>query len=134
MGLALRDVKKTVRRRDGVAFVTRYLLRPRERLRELEALVALHEAWIGRARATFPTERAAELVGDYRLARCLVACLGEWYEWRVAPLTGPAGGLEAAALLPRRRPSPRPVALAAPHPRLAPALRLPPPPIPVGGG
>src|SRR5258706_5442099 len=90
MRLALRDVKKTVRRRDGVAFVTPYLLRPRERLRELEALVALHEAWIGRARATFPTERAAELVGDYRLARCLVACLGEWYEWPGRPSAGAA--------------------------------------------
>src|SRR5258706_11887086 len=108
MRLALRDVKKTVRRRDGVAFVTPYLLRPRERLRELEALVAMHEAWIGRARATFPTERAAELVGDYRLARCLVACLGEWYEWRGPAGARAGGGGAAAAAPPPRRHPPRP--------------------------
>ncbi len=112
MRLALRDVKKTVRRRDGVAFVTPYLLRPRERLRELEALVALHEAWIGRARATFPTERAAELVGDYRLARCLVACLGEWYEWRAPAWPGAASEAEAAALAARELTSPSQLRLA----------------------
>src|SRR5260221_384536 len=107
MRLALRDVKKTVRRRDGVAFVTPYLLRPRERLRELEALVALHEAWIGRARATFPTERAAELVGDYRLARCLVACLGEWYEWRGPAWPGAGSGDETGGGPPPRPSPPR---------------------------
>jgi len=112
MRLALRDVKKTVRRRDGVAFVTPYLLRPRERLREIEALVALHEAWIGRARATFPTERAAELVGDYRLARCLAACLGEWYEWRAPAWPGAASEAEAAALAARELTSPSQLRLA----------------------
>src|SRR5258706_2949860 len=112
MRLALRDVKKTVRRRDGVAFVTPYLLRPRERLGELGALVAMHEAWIGGARATFPTERAAELVGDYRLARCLVACLGEWYEWQAPAWPGAASEAEAAALTARELTSPSRLRLA----------------------
>src|SRR5260221_1115719 len=112
MRLARRAVRKTGRRRDGVAFVTPYLLRPRERLRELEALVALHEAWIGRARATFPTERAAELVGDYRLARCLVACLGEGYEWWAAAWPGAASEAEAVAVTARELPSPSRLRLA----------------------
>src|SRR5258708_15773682 len=112
MRVALRDVKKTVRRRDGVAFLTPYLLRPRERRRELEALGALHGAWIGRARATFPTEGAAELVGDYRLARCLVACLGEWYEWQAPAWPGAASEAEAAALAAREFTSPSQLRLA----------------------
>ena len=77
MRLALADVKKTISRRDGVTRLTPYLLRPGELAREIEALIALYEAWVGRERSSFPVDRAAELIGDYRLARCLTNCLAK---------------------------------------------------------
>ncbi len=98
MRLALSDIKKTFAHRDGQAYVIPRLLRPRELLSALESLIALHESFVGHERAGFPTERAAELVGDYRLARCLVACLGEWYEWRSPPWPGAASEREQGAL------------------------------------
>ena len=54
MRLALADVKKSISRRDGVTRLTPYLLRPGELAREIEALIALYEAWVGRARSSFP--------------------------------------------------------------------------------
>lgn len=82
MRLALADVKKTIHRRDGTTYVAPYLLRPRERERELARLIAVFEGALGHPRSTFASDLAAEIVGDYRLARCLVLCLGEWYVWR----------------------------------------------------
>ncbi len=98
MRLALADLKKSIARRDGEQYVTPYLLRPRERLEELAALIALYEDWLGRARASFPVDRAAEIIGDYRLARCLTLCLSEWYIWESPQWPGPASDDEAQAL------------------------------------
>lgn len=101
MRLALSDLKKTIRRVHGEVYLTPYLIRPKELIHQLTELIALHESWLGRARAGFPQDTSAEIVGDYRLARCLVACLGEWYEWRAPEWPGPATVAEAAALAER---------------------------------
>lgn len=101
MRLALSDLKKTIRRTYGEVYLTPYLIRPKELTGPLAALIALHESWLGRARAAFPQDAPAEIVGDYRLARCLVTCLGEWYEWRAPEWPGPAASEEAAALAER---------------------------------
>ncbi|HLY32441.1 MAG TPA: hypothetical protein VKQ36_15560, partial [Ktedonobacterales bacterium] len=98
MRLALADLKKSVLRRDGVQYVTPYLLRPRERLTELAALITLYEDWLDRQRSTFPADRPAEIIGDYRLARCLTLCLSEWYTWASPQWPGPATDDEALAL------------------------------------
>lgn len=98
MRLALSDLKKTIRRVHGEVYLTPYLIRPKELTGPLDALIALHESWLGRARAAFPQDAPAEMVGDYRLARCLVTCLGEWYEWRAPEWPGSAASEEAAAL------------------------------------
>jgi predicted nuclease of restriction endonuclease-like RecB superfamily len=82
MRLALADVKKTILRRAGEAHLTPYLLRPEERRDALAALIALYEERLGSTRDEWPTDRTAELLGDYRLARGLETCLAEWYEWR----------------------------------------------------
>ena len=82
MRLALADVKKTIHRRDGTVYVSPYLLRPRERERELATLIALFEGALDRPRSVFPADLPAEIIGDYRLARCLVLCLAEWYAWQ----------------------------------------------------
>ncbi|HEX6542574.1 MAG TPA: DUF790 family protein [Ktedonobacterales bacterium] len=98
MRLALADIKKTISRRGGETRLTPYLLRSGELAREIEALIALYEEWAGRERASFPQDRAAELIGDYRLARCLTNCLSEDYEWRSPSWPGSASADEAAAL------------------------------------
>ncbi|MGE5334121.1 MAG: DUF790 family protein [Nitrososphaerota archaeon] len=112
MRLALADIKKSVSRRGGVTHLTPYLLRPGELAREIEALIALYEAWISRERASFPSDRAAELIGDYRLARCLTNCLSESYEWRSPAWPGSASDDEAAALAEREIRSPGQLRLA----------------------
>ncbi|HKS70880.1 MAG TPA: hypothetical protein VJQ45_10690, partial [Ktedonobacterales bacterium] len=98
MRLALADVKKAITRRAGDVYVAPRLLRPREHTRALAALIALHEEHAGRTRAAFPSDRPAELIGDYRLARCLMTSLGEWYAWESPVWPGPASPAEAEAL------------------------------------
>ena len=101
MRLALADIKKTISRRGGVTQITPYLLRPGELTGEIAALIALYESWLGRERGSFPVDRAAALIGDYRLARCLTNCLAEDYEWRSPAWPGAASDDEAAALASR---------------------------------
>ncbi|HEX5547827.1 MAG TPA: DUF790 family protein [Ktedonobacterales bacterium] len=112
MRLALADIKKTISRRGGVTRLTPYLLRPGELAREIEALIALYEAWVGRERSDFPPDRAAELIGDYRLARCLTNCLAEEYEWQAPQWPDSASDDEAAALAERGIASPTHLRLA----------------------
>lgn len=106
MRLALADIKKTVSRRGGVLQITPYLLRRGELAGEIAALIALYESWLGRERASFPVDRAAELIGDYRLARCLTNCLAEDYEWRSPTWPDGASDVDAAALASRAISSP----------------------------
>ncbi|HEX5441813.1 MAG TPA: DUF790 family protein, partial [Ktedonobacterales bacterium] len=112
MRLALADIKKAISRRGGVTRLTPYLLRPGELAREIEALIALYEAWVGRERSAFPPDRAAELIGDYRLARCLTNCLAEDYEWQSPQWPGSASDDEVAALTARGIASPTHLRLA----------------------
>lgn len=112
MRLSLDDLKKTITRRGGQPFLTLYLLRPGELAAPLDALIGLHDAWLGRLRGSFPDERPSELIGDYRLARCLVACLSEWYEWRSPAWPGVADEAEALALAERAIASPSDLRLA----------------------
>jgi predicted nuclease of restriction endonuclease-like RecB superfamily len=101
MRFAFGDLKKTILRRGGEPRVALYLLQSDELARELAALIALYESWLNRERGDFPADRPAELIGDYRLARCLEMCLGEWYEWQSPPWPGPASPELAAALAAR---------------------------------
>ena len=112
MRLSLDDLKKTITRRGGQPFLTPYLLRPGELEAPIEALIGLHDAWLDRPRASFPDDRPSELIGDYRLARSLVACLGEWYEWRSPAWPGSADEAEAHALAERDITSPGDLRLA----------------------
>jgi predicted nuclease of restriction endonuclease-like RecB superfamily len=98
MRFALGEVKKRVTRHNGDVWVAPYLLAPRERTHDLEALLQLFEAYVGQPRGMFPEERPAELIGDYRLARCLVACLLEWYDWLSPEWPGPVAESESNAL------------------------------------
>ena len=68
---------------------------------------------MGRSRAVeLPEDRAAELIGDYRLARCLTNCLAENYAWQSPAWPGSASDDEAAALADREIHSPGQLRLA----------------------
>src|SRR5262249_22032172 len=112
MRIGVADVKKRIARQDGGLTVRPQLLGPRELAREIEALIALYEAWLGRERSTFPLDRPAELIGDYRLARCLEICLEEAYEWRPIAWPGPATPEEIKVLAAQEIASPRSLRLA----------------------
>ena len=112
MRLALADVPKSFTRRDGRVYLAPRLLRPRDLRDEMTALIALYEAWLGRLRADFPEDRAAELIGDYRLARSLSICLGDWYSWQGEAWPALASEAEAAALAQRDVTSPTTLRLA----------------------
>ncbi len=98
MRLALADIPKSFSRRDGRVYLAPRLLRPRDLREELAALIALYEASLGMRRGDFPNDRPAELIGEYRLARSLSICLGEWYSWQSEAWPGAAAEAEATAL------------------------------------
>lgn len=82
MRFSLQDVKRQVRRRDGELTVMLHFLRPGELSAEIERLIAFHEQRCGQPRKDFAQDEASTLVGDYRLANCLLATLSAWYAWR----------------------------------------------------
>lgn len=98
MRLALAAIPKRFTRRDGEVSVAPRLIRPRDAHDSLGSLIGLYEASLDSARVDFPEDRAAQLTGDHRLARCLTACLSDWYQWTSAPWPQPATPGEAAAL------------------------------------
>jgi predicted nuclease of restriction endonuclease-like RecB superfamily len=112
MRFSLADLKKTIVRRKGEPQLVPFLLRPGDLAAGLEALIALFEAHVGRERVYFPEDRPSELIGDYRLARCLGICLSEWYEWRAPAWPEGASDAEAAALAARGIASSSPLRLA----------------------
>ena len=112
MRLALADVPKSFSRRDGRVFLAPRLLRPRDLRVEMAALIALYETFLGQRHADFPDDRAAELIGDYRLARSLTICLSEWYSWQTEAWPGQTSEREAAALAQRGVMSPTTLRLA----------------------
>jgi predicted nuclease of restriction endonuclease-like RecB superfamily len=112
MRIGLADVKKRISRGNGDPSIIPYLLRRDERAPEIDALVALYEAFLGRERMDFPSDRPAELLGDYRLARCLTICLEEWYAWRPVAWPGRASAVETEALAARGIDSPSRLRLA----------------------
>lgn len=79
--LSLQDVKKHVSRRGGELFVSLHLLRPGEQHVEIAALIAYEEQHLNHPRREFQVDEARALVGDYRLADCLIATLSSWYQW-----------------------------------------------------
>lgn len=81
MRLSLQDVKKHVSRRGGELFVSLHLLRPGELRSEIAALIAYEEEHLERPRREFQVDEVRALVGDYRLADCLIATLSGWYQW-----------------------------------------------------
>jgi predicted nuclease of restriction endonuclease-like RecB superfamily len=79
---SLQDIQKHVQRRGGELAVTLHFLKPGESRDEIARLIAYHEQALGQPQRALSMDDARALVGDYRLAHCLVDTLGAWYSWR----------------------------------------------------
>ena len=82
MRFSLQDIQKHVQRRGGELTVTLHFLKPGESRDEIARLIAYHEQALGQPQRVFSMDDARALVGDYRLANCLIATLSAWYYWR----------------------------------------------------
>jgi predicted nuclease of restriction endonuclease-like RecB superfamily len=79
---SLQDVKKSIQRRNGELAVSLHFLRPGEAEAEIARCIAYHEKNLGQAQHSFSVDEARAMIGDYRLANCLLASLSHWYSWR----------------------------------------------------
>src|SRR5687768_7898833 len=90
MPFALADLRRSYGRtgsRDGAPDVRPYLLLGREFESQRERLAAAIEwyaAHEGKTRAEVSDDQFVVLIGDYRLARCLTACLQSAFAFRTA--------------------------------------------------
>lgn len=82
MRFSLQDVKKSVQRRKGELSLSLHLLRAGELSQEIAELIAYHERLLGQPQRLFSQDEARALIGDYRLAHCLIATLSYWYSWQ----------------------------------------------------
>src|SRR3954453_15554583 len=83
MPFRLQDVKKTVRARsDGDRYLHPKLLDGVAITAQVGLALAYFNARLGRARHEFEPEMLVRFFGDAKVARGLVACLGDTYRWR----------------------------------------------------
>lgn len=82
MRFSLQDIKKSVQRRKGELTLSLHLLRTSELTHEIAELIAYHERLLGQPQHLFSYDEARALIGDYRLAHCLIATLSHWYTWQ----------------------------------------------------
>lgn len=87
MAFPLKDVR-FVTRRAGRTEPTVYprLLRDRSILPKIDIAIQYFESMLGRERRELDTEVFVHFLGDYKLARCLVACLARSYRFRARRL------------------------------------------------
>ena len=74
--------RRTVRDPDGEFAVIPKLLHGRSAIRELEQAIDLFEASVGKPRSDYDTHHMEAVMGDYRLGRCIEACLFTRYSFR----------------------------------------------------
>ncbi|GHO87199.1 DUF790 family protein [Dictyobacter formicarum] len=82
MRFSLQDIRKSVQRRGGKLAVSLHFLRGGECQDEIARLIAYYERLLGQPQRSFAQDEARAIVGEYRLAYCLMATLSHWYNWR----------------------------------------------------
>ncbi|GCE04060.1 DUF790 family protein [Dictyobacter aurantiacus] len=82
MRFSLQDIRKSVQRRGGKLAVSLHFLRGGECQDEIARLVTYYESLLGQPQRLFAQDEARAIVGEYRLAYCLMATLSHWYSWR----------------------------------------------------
>lgn len=101
--LRLGDLRKTTRRSGEGAPRTVYprFLRDRALAPRIELAVKYLESMLGRRRRDLDAEVVVQLFGDHKLARCIVACLGESYRYRARTFAELLAPEQCAALAER---------------------------------
>ncbi len=97
MRFSLQDIKRQIRRRGDLLTITLHFLRPGELRTEIAGLIAWHEQHCQRPRKDFLLDEASALIGDYRLAACLLPTLSAWYTWQQPVWTAVLDTLSVAA-------------------------------------
>ncbi|HEY3080934.1 MAG TPA: DUF790 family protein [Chloroflexota bacterium] len=83
MSFPLKDVRLTSRKEaDGQRRLYPRLMRDRAVLPKIAIAVRYFESMIGRKRAELEPETLVHFLGDHKLARCALACLGRAYRFR----------------------------------------------------
>jgi hypothetical protein len=98
MAFKVSDFKKTTRKTGNERLLYPYQIRDDRYTAAIAYATAYYERMVGRRRAEFETETLLEFFGDTRLARGLVACLGQTYIWRAQTFTEAFGDVTAQAL------------------------------------
>ncbi len=100
MAFRTNDFKKTSRKAKGDAPASLYphQMRDKKTLARLEIAIRLFDQMVGKRRGDMNAGALVDFFGDPRLARGVVACLGQYYKYR-APLFAETVGQDTAANL-----------------------------------
>ncbi|MBA2451509.1 MAG: hypothetical protein H0V51_26125 [Chloroflexi bacterium] len=82
MAFPLKDLRFTTRRGGGETILYPRLLRDRSILPKVDIAIQYFESMLGHKRRELDPEVMVHFFGDYKLARCIVACLARTYRYR----------------------------------------------------
>jgi Uncharacterized conserved protein len=79
---SLQDIRKSVQRRGGTLAVSLHFLRSGELQDEILCLLMYYERLLGEPQRAYSQDEARAIIGEYRMAHCLIATLSHWYSWQ----------------------------------------------------
>lgn len=113
MLFSLSNIKRrSVRDADGEMAVVPKLLHGRAPLKLLEQAISTFEGFVGRPRGEYDARALESVMGDYRLARCVEACLLTCYAFQQPQLDNVLSGEQITALAERGLSTPSDLRLA----------------------
>lgn len=103
MAFRLEDFKKTIRKGQGDAPASLYphQMRDKKTLGRLDIAIRLFDGLVGRRRSEMDAGALVDFFGDPRLARGVVACLGQWYQYHTPSFSELVGADGTARLAER---------------------------------
>lgn len=101
MAFRSNDFKKTSRKAkgDGPAALYPHQMRDKKTLARLDIAIRLFDQMVGKRKGEMDAGALVDFFGDPRLARGVVACLGQYYQYRAPSFAETIGREKASALL-----------------------------------
>lgn len=101
MAFRTEDFKRVTRKSKGNVppSVYPHTIKDKKEAAKLSRIIALWDAGVGHRRGDMDAGALSDFVGDPRLARGIVAVLGQWYRWRTLPVVEACGAASARLLL-----------------------------------